>query len=61
MANFLLYWMSLSATDDAHEGLSRWTILSIAILVGSVLAVIFGLVLSALYIVRTIKRNKNKK
>ena len=61
MANFLIYCMSLSATDNAHGGLGRWAILSIIILVGSALAVIFGLVLWVLYIVRTRKRNKNQK
>ena len=49
--------MSLSPTDDIQRGLGRWTILSIAVSVGSAIAVM----LSLLYIVRSIKRNKKQK
>ena len=53
--------MSLSANDDTQKGLGRWTILSIVASIGSALAVIFGLMLCLLYIVRCIKRNKRQK
>ena len=61
MANFLLYCISLSATNDAHGELRRNAILLIAILAGSALVIIIVLVTLVLCIVRTIKRKKNQK
>ena len=61
MANFLLYCISLSATNDAQGGIGKDTIILIAILVGSALVIIIVLDLLVLYIMRTIKRNKKQK